>query len=384
MVITVVLERTLKLKGIEPRYPIVQGGMGVGISLYELASAVGKEGGIGTVSSAALDQLVARRLKRDRMDLVEATAIEIADTKKDADVAAINIMCALFSSYNKSVEGAIKGGVDVIISGAGLPTSLPSLVEKITGKKDHGINLVPIVSSDRALEIICKKWSAQGYRPDAVVLEGPKAGGHLGWNYNQVKDAGENFLREYDLFEKLFGPVMDVAAKYPNDFGPIPVIVAGGIYSHEDIVDALKRGAAGVQMGTRFAVTDESGGSAVFKNSILNSKKEDIVVATEDWGSPCKLPFRYIKTSPLALKERKGNSFCICTTLMKSAGIDNSDKLGAQYPPKCPEQYVLLPGKVCPANGAVDYTELATCGSEGYRVDKIVSTKELMKELVGN
>lgn len=378
------LEKSFKLKGIDSRYPIVQGGMGVGISLYELASAVGRAGGIGTVSSAALDQLVARRLKRDRMDLVEATAVEIADTKRDAGVAAINIMCALFSSYNKSVEGAIKGGVDVIISGAGLPTSLPSIVEKITGTKDHKINLVPIVSSDRALEIICKKWSAQGYRPDAVILEGPKAGGHLGWNYNQVKDAGENFLKDYDLFEKLFGPVMDVAAKYPNDFGPIPVIVAGGIYTHEDIVYALKKGAAGVQMGTRFAATNESGGSPIFKNALVNAKKEDIVIATEDWGSPCKLPFRYIKTSPLAQKERKGNSFCICTTLMKAAGIDNSDKLGAQYPPKCPEQYVLLPGKVCPANGAVDYTELVTCGSEGYRVNKIVPTKELMEELVGS
>lgn len=377
------LEKTLKLKGMEPRYPIVQGGMGVGISLYDLASAVGKGGCVGTVSSAALDQLTPRRLGRERMDLIEATAVEIADTKRDGGVAAINIMCALFSSYQKSVEGAIKGGVDVIISGAGLPTSLPSIVEKVTGTKDHRINLVPIVSSDRALEIICKKWDAQGYRPDAVVLEGPKAGGHLGWNYKQVKDAGERFLDEYDLFGKLFGPVMDVAAKYPNSFGPIPVIVAGGIYTHEDIVDALKRGAAGVQMGTRFAATEESGGSAIFKNTLVNAKKEDITVATEDWGSPCKLPFRYIKSSPLALKERKCSSFCICTCLLKSAGVDNTSKLGAQYPPRCPEQYVLLPGKVCPANGAVDYTDLVTCGSEGYRVNKIVPTKELIEELVG-
>ena len=158
------LERILKLKGIEPRYPIIQGGMGIGVSLYALASAVGKCGGIGTLSSVALDQFTRKRLLAQgeevedvspgRMDFVEATRREVSDTKKEAGVVAINIMCRLPLFYEKSVEGAVKGGVNMIVSGAGLAINagdnhdvdLPYLVEKYAGK-DHNINLVPIVSS---------------------------------------------------------------------------------------------------------------------------------------------------------------------------------------------------------------------------------------------
>src|SRR3989344_3713792 len=133
------LEKTVILKDRFPRFPGIQGGMGFGISLYDLASNVSKEGWIGTVSSAGLDQLTARRLGVKRMGLVEATEREIYDTKRDGGFAAINIMCALPLSYEASVEGAIKGGVDMIISGAGLPTELPSQVKKITGTNDHNI-----------------------------------------------------------------------------------------------------------------------------------------------------------------------------------------------------------------------------------------------------
>jgi len=379
------LEKTLKLKGMNPRLPIIQGGMGVGISLCELASAVGREEGIGTVSSAGLDQLVARRFGQERIDTAKATEIEISVTKETGGVAAINIMCALVSSYEKSVEGAIRGGVNMIISGAGLPLNLPTLAKNVTGTNDHEINLVPIISSARALSLICKKWERQGYRPDAVVLEGPKAGGHIGWKYQQVIEAEGRFLEEYDLFERLLDPVLDVA----NDHGGIPVIVAGGIYTHEDILYALERGATGVQMGTRFAVTNESGGSEEFKQTIIDAEKDDIILATEDWGSPCKLPFRYIRTSRLAQKEKKGDCFCICTTLMAATGTDNSDKLGSkEYPKGCPERYVLLPkefrkqGEVCPATGCADYTPLVSSGSEGYRVNRVLTTQELMHELV--
>lgn len=378
------LEKTFQLKGMEPRFPIVQGGMGIGISLYELASAVGRKECIGTVSSAALDQLTAKRLGRDRMSQVEATANEIADTRQSGSIAAINIMYALFSSYEQSIEGAIEGGVDIIISGAGLPMNLPSIVEKFTHTKDHAISLIPIVSSARALELICRRWDRQGYRPDAVVLEGPKAGGHIGWNYSQVKKAGANFLKEYDLFAKLLNPVLDVANRYQNDFGPIPVIVAGGIYTHEDITYALSRGAAAVQIGTRFAATEESGGSDLFKQAIVDASEEDITLATEDWGSPCKLPFRYLKTSPLAQKQRRGTEFCICTCLLATAGIDNTLKLGTkEYPNGCPEKCVLVPGQSCPAAGNADYTQFFTVGTEARRVKKIDPAGELIEELVG-
>ena len=378
------LEKNFKLKGINNRYPIIQGGMGIGISLYELASAVGKKNCIGTISSASLDQFVAKRFGLERMDYVEATAQEIRDTKKDGGVAAINIMVALESHFEKAVEGAVRGGVDMIISGAGLPMHLPTLVEKYAGKKDHSISLVPIVSSARALEIICKKWDKQGYRPDAVVLEGPKAGGHLGWSYKQVLEAGERFFEEYDLFEKLLPPVLDMANKYQNDSGPIPIITAGGIFTHDDIVDALYQGASAVQMGTRFGATKESGGTPVFKQKIVDSTMEDIVLSTAGWGSPCGLPFRYLKTSPLSQKDSKNHFFCICTAVFGGAGIDNTSKLGTKmHPTRCPERYVLRGGKPCPAAGTADYTPLVTCGTNGYRVDKILSVDELVNELVG-
>lgn len=377
------LEKTLRLKGIDNRYPIIQGGMGIGISLYRLASEVGAQGCVGTISSVALDQFTARRLGSHRMDHIEAAMREIADTRERGGVAAINVMCAVASTYEQSVEGALRGGVNLIISGAGLPMQLPTLVERIAGTKDHAVNLVPIVSSDRALQLICKRWDKQGYRPDAVVLEGPRAGGHIGWSYKQVTEAGERFLEEYDLFDVLLDPVLDVANAYKNDFGPIPVFVGGGIFTQDDIRYALARGAAGVQMGTRFAATEESGGTDEFKQTIVNSKKEDIVLADESWGSPCGLPFRYIRTSALAAKERIGEAFCICTTLFGAAGIDNTSEVGSkEYPAGCPERYVLLHGKVCKASGHPDYSALVTCGTEAYRVDKVMKVADLVDELV--
>ena len=145
--------------------------------------------------------------------------------------------------------------------------------------------MIPIVSSARALEIICKKWERLGYRPDAVVLEGPLAGGHLGFKADQI-DLESNKL------ENLFPPVMDAAKKY----GDIPVIVAGGIYTHADIVRFLKMGASGVQMGTRFLATEESTASEEYKRAVIAAKEEDIIIAI-DPGSPCGLPFRVIRQS---------------------------------------------------------------------------------------
>lgn len=404
------LEKTLQLKGLEKRGPIFQGGMGIGVSLEPLATAVGKFGdgkqGIGTISTVCMDQYTPRRLVLEgetvdyaspgRMDFIEAVRTEISDTKMRAGVVAVNIMCALPLFYERSIEGAVKGGVNAIVSGAGLPLKLPNQVKKYTGKSDHEINLIPIVSSAKALEIICKRWGKQGYRPDAVVLEGPKAGGHIGWSYKEVKEAGKYFLKKFDLFDALLDPVLDIAKKYPNDFGPIPVVPAGGIYTHEDIKHALSRGASGVQLGTRFAMTHESGWTDEVKQAVIATNKEDIVltdlaktkssnVITDiSWASPCGYPFRISKKSPLYLV-KQGNYFCICSGLMGATGIDNTKLRGTEgFPRGCPERYVLLgKDKVCQAAGNIDYSPLITCGTEAYRIDKILSVEELMTELIG-
>jgi len=269
--------------------------------------------------------------------------------------------------FNDSVKGALDAGADAIISGAGLPLNLPA----IQPPKDTA--LIPIVSSARALDIICKKWEKLGYRPDAVVLEGPLAGGHLGFRFDQV-DLESNKL------ENLFPSVKEMAVKC----GGFPVIVAGGIYTHADIVRFMAMGADGVQMGTRFLATEESSATDAYKQAVVQAKEEDILVAHRP-GSPCGLPFRVIKQSPMyasslkrlrqpkcdkgyvLMKDAEGkfticpakqdneNYFCICNGLLSSGGY-NTDKEEGLY----------------------------TVGTNAARVDKIVSVKTLMNELANS
>jgi nitronate monooxygenase len=339
--------------------------MGVGVSLHPLAAAVASEGGLGIVSSACLDRLVSRRTGK-RVGTYDAAYEEVSLAKSLGGLAGINIMVALVKDYAASVKGALDAGADAIISGAGLPLSLPA----VQHPKDTA--LIPIVSSARALDIICKKWGKLGYRPDAVVLEGPLAGGHLGFRMDQI-DLEENKL------ENLLPPVKDMARKY----GDIPVIVAGGIYTYADILKYIAMGADGVQMGTRFLATVESSAPDEYKQAVLEAKEEDIVVAYRP-GSPCGLPFRVIKQSPMYVASLK-----------------------ALRPSKCDKGYVLLKdaeGKftVCPAkvdnkdyfcicNGLLssagynrkEEEPLYTVGTSASMVDKIVPVKDLMDELTG-
>ncbi len=339
--------------------------MGIGISLAPLARAVARRGGIGTISSAGLAAIVSKRLGRKVNDR-EAAAIEVAEAKQGGGCIAINIMVALHQAFTDSILGALDGGVDAIILGAGLPTNLPE--ELATSE----VALIPIVSSVKALRIIQRRWLERLQRPpDAVILEGPLAGGHLGFSPQDVD-------KEEFRLEKLFGPVKEFAQKN----GDYPVIVAGGIYYHDDIVRWVNEfGADGVQMGTRFAATYESGASPAFKQAILECKKEDIIVANKP-GSPCGLPFRIIKTSPgyqLALtrtrppkcnrglvlrKDEAGkftvcsakdshNSFCICNVLLSAHGFTDKEE------------------------------PIFTIGGRGHLVDRILSVDELMDELIG-
>lgn len=356
---------SLAIKGIKLRVPIIQGGMGVGVSLHPLASAVAREGGLGIVSSAALDRLVSKRNGK-RLNTYEAAYEEVSLAKSSGGSAGINIMGALVRDYEDSVRGAIDAGADAIISGAGLPLSLPAI------KPPGDTALIPIVSSARALELICKKWERLSYRPDAVVLEGPLAGGHLGFKIDQID-------LESNLLENLLPPVKEIAVKYGN----FPVIVAGGIYTYEDIIRFLQMGADGVQMGTRFLATEESSATEEYKQAVVNAAQEDIIVADKP-GSPCGMPFRVIKQSPMyvsalkKLREPKCNNgyvllkdqdgkftrcpakesnerhFCICNGLLSSAGY-NPDREEPLY----------------------------TVGTNAYMIDRIVSVKSLMDELTG-
>lgn len=356
----------LRLKDLELKLPIIQGGMGIGVSNYILAGNVSKEGGLGVLSSAALDRLVSKRLGSG-FNSREAARIEVEEAKEIAcgKPIGINIMVALQKDYEASVLGALDGGVDIIISGAGLPLHLPEIVA--SHPRSQEVALIPIASSGRALELICKRWQRNNRLPDAVIVEGPLAGGHIAWRNIQEAENPINSL------EALLEDVFQVSTKYNN----IPVIAAGGIFSHEDIQKYLSMGCAGVQMGTRFLATKESGASDAFKESVVNCTEANIVLADKP-GSPCGMLFRVIKDCPFyasalegkreeycdkgyllhkgscPAKVSKEEAFCICNGLLAASGYNNELE-----------------------------EELYTVGAKAYKVKEIISVSDLMNELTG-
>jgi len=356
---------SLTIKGKKIKVPIIQGGMGVGVSLSPLAGAVAAEGGVGIVSSAAIDRIVSKR-KGTKQNTYEAVYEEISLAKEKGGVSGINIMVALMQTYEDSVKAAIDAGADVIISGAGLPMNLPAI------KEPKETALVPIVSSARALELICKRWERAHYRPDAVVLEGPLAGGHLGFRI-------EDIYLESNKLENLFPAVKETAIKHGN----FPVIVAGGIYSRDDIIRFIELGADGVQMGTRFLVTRESSATDAYKRAVINAGKEDIVVA-QNPGSPCGLPFMVIKESPMFDDSLNGKRRPYCD----KGYVLTKDKAGhfTQCPAKIDDNtsFCICNGLLSSAgyNTNVE-SPLYTVGANGYRIDKLTTVKELMNELTG-
>src|SRR3989338_543044 len=213
----------LKIKNFCLNCCIGQGGMGVGVSRYPLARAVADEGGLGVLSSAGLRTIVSLEEGRE-VSTYDAVRMEIekARSLSNGGAIGINVMCALVGSYEDTIRASIDAKADAILSGAGLPLGLPGI------KPPGHTALIPIVSSARALEIIVKRWERLGYRPDAAVLEGPLAGGHLGFKIIEVDDP------EFTL-EKLLPAVLEVAHKH----GDFPIIVAGGIYTYEDILKFL-------------------------------------------------------------------------------------------------------------------------------------------------
>jgi nitronate monooxygenase len=356
---------TIKISGASRDVIFIQGGMGIGISLERLARAVARRGGIGTISSVGLDVLVGKRLGR-KLNTRQAVAVELAEAKSEGGFVAINIMVAVQKSFIDSILGAIEGGVDAIIIGAGLPTTLPKTAT------EADVALIPIVSSVKALRIITKRWvDRYGRTPDAVVVEGPLAGGHLGFAFADLKKP------EFRL-ENIFGPVKEFAQTH----GDFPVIVAGGVYFHEDILRWVNEmGADGVQMGTRFAATVESNASDQFKQAIVDCKEKDIIVA-EKPGSPCGLPFRIIESSSgyqLALKKLRAPK---CNRGFV-AGKDESGNFTVCSAKDSCEDFCIC-NVLLSAQGFTDKEEpIFTVGQRAHLVDRILSVDELMDELTG-
>ncbi len=258
----------------EIKLPIIQGGMGVGVSLNRLAAAVANEGGVGVISVAGLG-LLYPECKSTYLDkCIYGLREEVRKAReKSRGVIGVNIMVAL-SNFADMVRTAIEEKVDVIFAGAGLPLDLPSFLTK--GSRTQ---LVPIVSSSRAARLICEKWSAgYNYLPDAIVVEGPKAGGHLGFKREQIED-------EHFSLECLVPDVVEVANSYAGR-KKIPVIAAGGISTGEDIARFMALGASAVQMGSIFVPTDECDAALEFKKVYINAHADDMRIIQSPVGMP--------------------------------------------------------------------------------------------------
>jgi len=344
----------LQFGSITADIPIVQGGMGVRVSLSSLASAVAEEGGIGTISSIGLGDIEASKNEYERMSR-EALEKEIRKAKSMTNGnIAVNFMGVL-SNVDDLITAAVREGIKIIVYGAGLPTKLPGLVE------ESSVSLLPIVSSARVAELILRVWDKRYERtPDAIILEGPLAGGHLGFSEEQL-----NQPEKYSL-ENLLPEVLETVKIYEDKYGKkIPVIAAGGIFNGKDIARMLSLGAAGAQMATRFVCTAECGVSQEFKQSYLDAKEEDIVIIK----SPVGMPGRAIHNKFLKDLEIKG-------------------KLKVKCPYRCLSVCKVSEAKYCIALALVNSyfgdvdNGLIFCGQNAYRIDKIVTVKELISDLL--
>lgn len=341
----------LKIGNLTAKIPIIQGGMGIGVSRCNLASAVANEGGIGVIATPGIGlpepdintNFVEANNRALRKEIKKARS-------QTCGIIGVNIMVAL-SNFSDLVETSIDEKIDIIFSGAGLPLNLPGFL-----KEGSVTKLVPIVSSARGAGIICKRWVEKyNYLPDAVVVEGPLAGGHLGFKIEQIDDPA------YKL-EVLIPEVIKTVKIYEDKYNKsIPVIAAGGIYTGGDIYKFIKMGAKAVQMATRFVTTSECDADIRFKQAYINCKKEDIVIIK----SPVGMPGRAIK-----------NQFI----------VDISQ--GKKKPFKCPYHCIITCDVVnspyCIAlvldnakKGLLN-DGFAFAGANAYRAEKIIPVKELM------
>lgn len=344
----------LTIGSITADIPIVQGGMGVRVSLSSLASAVANEGGIGTISSIGLGDLEASKNEFEQMSRDALIAeIQKAQGMTDGHLA-INIMGVL-SNAEDLVTASVKAGIKMIVYGAGLPTKIPPLVE------GYDANLVPIISSVRIADFILKSWDKKyGRIPDAFILEGPLAGGHLGFSNEQLEH-----LDDFSL-EILLPAVLEAIKPYEDKYGrKVPIIPAGGIYTGKDIARMLSLGASGVQMATRFVVTEDCGVSQEFKQAFIDAKEEDIVIIK----SPVGMPGRAIRNPFLRHLEEGGRHRIRCHyKCLTACKIDKA-------------KYCIADALVKSYFGDVD-NGLIFCGQNAYRVKRMTTVKELFNELV--
>ncbi|RJO63661.1 MAG: nitronate monooxygenase [Candidatus Omnitrophota bacterium] len=333
--------------------PIIQGGMGVRVSMSSLVSAVSNEGGLGVIASVALGEGYGNNSSDFKTRSRQALISSIRETRdKTKNPFGVNIMCAL-TNYEDLVNVAQEESVHVIISGAGLPLKLPSLIKNTRTK------LVPIVSSARAAHILCSVWKKRYNRlPDAFIVEGPLAGGHLGYSKEQLNDSKHFFL------DKILVEVLTAVRTFVNGAQNIPVIAAGGIFDGKDIARVMRLGASGVQMATRFVCTHECDVAEEYKNAYLTAREEDVVIIQ----SPVGMPGRVIRNE-FVKRITQGERIDFDCAYRCLSTCDNKKV-----------NYCIAKALINASHGEMD-KGFAMCGANAHRVNRIVSVKELITEL---
>jgi nitronate monooxygenase len=355
----------LRIRDFDVPYPIIQGGMGLGVSWEGLAGSVAASGGVGLVSAIGsgyrhlelVQSLQGRPLGAENIHHGEALKRILQDAHclgGEQGIVGVNVLCAI-NGYEQVVRDAIAGGARLVVSGAGLPLGLPGLVG------DSKAALVPIVSSDRALRIICKTWDRKYHRlPDAVVLEGPESGGHQGFSVEHCTDPSHTL-------ENLLGPVLEERDRW----GDFPVIVAGGIWDRGDIDRFLAMGAGGVQMASRFIGTFECDAHLEFKSTLLRAGKEDIRLVK----SPVGMPGRAVHTG---LQRRIAEGTAPQVRCISDCVVPCDKGAGAREAGYC------IADRLDDARLGKTDTGLFFTGSNGWRLQDYLPVRELMEEITGD
>ncbi len=345
----------IKVGNKQSKYPIIQGGMGVGVSLHKLAGAVSKEGGIGIISTANIGYQEEDFNTNPMKANLRAIGKEIKMARKiagDDKILGVNIMVAL-NHYKEIVKECVKNKIDLIISGAGIPKELPEYV------KGSNTKIAPIVSSLRCCKLIVKHWIKKyNYIPDMIVIEGPEAGGHLGFKKEELEEHAKPKLE--DITKEIVAYMKEIEKENGKK---IPVIAAGGIWDNQDIQKFLDMGAAGVQMATRFVTTYECDASEEFKKAYIQAEQKDIKII----NSPVGMPGRAIYNQFIKQNEKEKTKIEKCYQCIKTCNIVDAP-------------YCITKALVNAVRGNMEKA-LVFCGSNVGKVNKLVSVQELMQEL---
>lgn len=346
--------KRLNIGGLIPKLPIIQGGMGIAVSLSGLASAVANEGGIGVISAVGIGMLEPNYRKKFRASNKIALTKEIRKAREKSDgIIGVNIMMAI-TDFDDMLQIALEENVDVVFIGAGLFLKKPELPE------DCKTKFVPKVSSARAARVIFNYW-AEKYNcvPDAIVVEGPKCGGHVGFKKDELLNVQKPL---YELVEETVAVMKPFEERFKIE---IPVIAAGGVYTGTDMFEIMEAGASAVKMGTRFVTTHECDVSDAFKQNYVRATPKDITLI----DSPVGLPGRVI-TNPFVKKIQAGETMpincawkCLKTCDYKKA-------------PFC-----IASALFNAAQGNMD-EGFSFAGSKAYLAEKIMSVKETINEIM--